>query len=409
MSAIATLPLFPSVFADDARVDAPKDSAPTVTEDASLGAVLALLPPWGTAYDPEPATIAWEDCAHEWNGVGLAGHGETCLGCGGWRGLLGTEPTVDLHVAHVVAWCRALRTRLADGAPLWVGASDVVYAPRPEVDRADEERRYGVKRRAGVKDRAIALPDDARQVDALAAAAERYVAALLGRLAANRDVGVGPDLQDVNLHGLRLDVKWTPREDGRLMKPVAQKDPKDLYVLVTGATPERFRVRGWAWRRELERRVRDFGHCPTHALDQSELRPFHDLLAVSGRPKPGEPCLVPSRLALALSADGWHLRRRVVCGAKDGRPREMFLFSAGASGADVVAADLWSIAEVAGADEVLARCIRAIPTTARPVGVVAALWEKVAVRVAALGVRPVRLEPHRLMAETGGFAVRVGA
>jgi len=55
---------------------------------------------------------------------GQASAGATCRRCGAWRGCLGSEPTVDLFVAHLVEVMRGVRRVLRDDGCLWLNLGD---------------------------------------------------------------------------------------------------------------------------------------------------------------------------------------------------------------------------------------------------------------------------------------------
>ena len=94
-----------------------------------------------------------EDCEHEWGDEQLTvgeswGHGPhdlklnnqprkegaltkmnvsqgvTCLRCGAWRGELGSEPTIELYVEHIVAVFREVRRVLRKDGTLWLNIGD---------------------------------------------------------------------------------------------------------------------------------------------------------------------------------------------------------------------------------------------------------------------------------------------
>lgn len=141
-------------------------------------------------------------------------------------------------------------------------------------------KRYDNNRRRGIKDKAIHIEGDLRLNEALAAAAEEYVAKALGLR--HRHDNLGPDRgwDMVMPNGHRVGVKWTHRHDGRLISSPKQTNMADYYVLVTGPDPENFIVQGWATLAELKASLRDLGYGPTYAVNQEDLRAFDSLLEI---------------------------------------------------------------------------------------------------------------------------------
>lgn len=83
---------------------------------------------------------------------------------------------------------------------------------------------------------------------------------------------------DAVVGGLRVDIKATTRNDGRLLATTGKKEgAAEVYVLavVDGARVE---FKGYALSEDLlsESTLTDLGHGPTHALPQSELRKFRE-------------------------------------------------------------------------------------------------------------------------------------
>lgn len=76
--------------------------------------------------------------------------------------------------------------------------------------------------------------------------------------------------------GMRVDIKATKRRDGRLLATTNKKsDDAHIYVLAVVDENEVTFV-GWAKSEELlvPATLKDLGYGPTHALDQSQLRPM---------------------------------------------------------------------------------------------------------------------------------------
>ena len=141
-------------------------------------------------------------------------------------------------------------------------------------------KRYDNDRKAGIRDRAIHVGPDPRWNDAMAAAAEEYVAQALGL---SQDA-IGSDRPDpgwdMGMQGRRIQVKWTKYEDGKLIASPKQNLAADYYVLVTGGDVRDFRIAGWATAKELKSSGTDLGYGWTYALSQSVLRDFGSLLAI---------------------------------------------------------------------------------------------------------------------------------
>lgn len=68
--------------------------------------------------------------------------GAFCERCGAWRGELGSEPTPDLYIAHMVDIFRAVRRVLRDDGTLWVNMGDS-YAGSPNGRSAADTKALG--------------------------------------------------------------------------------------------------------------------------------------------------------------------------------------------------------------------------------------------------------------------------
>lgn len=163
----------------------------------------------------------------------------------------------------------------AQGLPDPIPAEDI----RVSVDVEKFGKRYENDRKKGIKDKAINVGPDPRWTDAMAAAAEEYVAKALGlHFAAATDK---PDSGwDMSMFGRRIQVKWTKYPEGKLLAHESQNMSADAYVLVTGATSDQFRIAGWATAKELKASRADLGYGVSFVLPQDQLRPFSDLLAI---------------------------------------------------------------------------------------------------------------------------------
>lgn len=106
-------------------------------------------------------------------------------------------------------------------------------------------------------------------------------------LAFARLFNVYPDLtidprqggSDCHYCGLAIDVKGTPRANGRLLAvPLKARDAVDLYALMTGEFPI-YTFRGLATSAQLldAARLTNLGHGPTYALPQTELHDYTPL------------------------------------------------------------------------------------------------------------------------------------
>lgn len=151
------------------------------------------------------------------------------------------------------------------------------------LDIAKYGKRFDNNRRKGIIDKGINVGDDPRWTDAMAAAAEQYVALALG-VPFPGDTEHPDDGWDMSIRGRRVQVKWTKYDSGKLIASPVQHNVADYYVLVTGDTPEKFTIRGWATRAELLSSKVDLGYGPTYAVVQANLRPFKDLLAIRLNP-----------------------------------------------------------------------------------------------------------------------------
>jgi len=189
------------------------------------------------------------------------------------------------------------RMLLAATAPVEVPTTLKVPPPVPEARRVPDPepipldeivvtldvarygKRYDNNRRHGVKDRAIHIEGDLHRHEAMAAAAEEFIAKALG-LRYVGDVKRPDKGYDLTLQGRRLQVKWTASHENRLISSPTQTNAADYYVLVTGADPADFRVAGWATLRQLKESTRDLGYGPTYCVEHVDLRPFSELLEI---------------------------------------------------------------------------------------------------------------------------------
>lgn len=189
----------------------------------------------------------------------------------------------------------SLRHRIASSAPVAVTAppppapSRRKRQPLPDpipleqisvtLDVAKYGQRYTKDRKQGVVDRAINVGPDPLLNDAMAAAAEEYVAKALGLPFAGA-IDKPDRGWDMSFGGRRVQVKWTQYEHGKLIASPMQTNTADYYVLVTGSTTDEFTIAGWATAKELKSSTTDLGYGITYALGQERLRPFDGLLAI---------------------------------------------------------------------------------------------------------------------------------
>jgi len=64
----------------------------------------------------------------DFGGDRTVSQGSWCALCGGWRGCLGLEPTVEMYVAHLVLIFREVRRVLRDDATLWLNLGDSYFS-----------------------------------------------------------------------------------------------------------------------------------------------------------------------------------------------------------------------------------------------------------------------------------------
>lgn len=122
--------------------------------DESVHCVVTSPPYWGLRdYKVEPTVFGGDpECGHDWGPVELgkrkdmlpidvttsvarsgtderqdgASHngGRFCVKCGAWLGTLGNEPTLDLHIDHLVEIFREVRRVLRKDGVLWLNYGD---------------------------------------------------------------------------------------------------------------------------------------------------------------------------------------------------------------------------------------------------------------------------------------------
>lgn len=133
------------------------------------------------------------DCEHEWGDVPPrkpgqveqtkwkqaegAGRGQTaaqgayCARCGGWRGGLGLEPTIEMYIGHLMLVLREMRRVLRDDGTCWVNLGDTYFGGKGksgyELPHEAEDRRAAgktIQRARNVPGYASARPADMPQV-----------------------------------------------------------------------------------------------------------------------------------------------------------------------------------------------------------------------------------------------------
>jgi len=127
--------------------------------DESVHCVVTSPPYWGLRDYKVPPSVWGGDagCEHEWGSTSLltvgrndtdretpggrggsfrggprddANSGQVCRHCNAWRGILGLEPTPELHVQHIVEIFREVRRVLRKDGTLWLNYGDC-YATKP--------------------------------------------------------------------------------------------------------------------------------------------------------------------------------------------------------------------------------------------------------------------------------------
>jgi len=147
--------------------------------------------------------------------------------------------------------------------------------PRPTIKKPEElwsggGERYRLAREKGIVDRAVSLPGDPEWTDMMAAKAE-HLAAKACHATFHKQLGT-PGPHEFRLpDGRKVDVKWTPRDGGSLICRYGAIGDAEIYLLVTGSSPEALTIRGWATSQRLHSSVRDLGYGPTYVLRQNEL------------------------------------------------------------------------------------------------------------------------------------------
>jgi len=85
--------------------------------DKSVNCIVTSPPYWSQRDYGEAAVTLWDTddtCEHDWDALGFCRH------CGGWRGQLGLEPTLDMYLDHLLQITAELKRVLRDdGVMFW--------------------------------------------------------------------------------------------------------------------------------------------------------------------------------------------------------------------------------------------------------------------------------------------------
>lgn len=122
---------------------------------------------------------------------------------------------------------------------------------------------------------------DPRWTHQMAGAAEYLVSLFLGVPFDFRINAPDPGYDFILPDGRKVDVKWTPRADGKLLCALDARSVgvADLYILVTGDDPKSLVIRGYATSAELLSSVIHINdkRGDSYGLPQSALHPIEEL------------------------------------------------------------------------------------------------------------------------------------
>lgn len=122
------------------------------------------------------------------------------------------------------------------------------------------------------------VPGSREWNDMMAGAAEDFACRFFGvfsaKIADGLDAGWDLALKD----GRRVDVKWTPRDDGHLLCDMESKTKAEVFLLVVGEDPNDLLIAGWATREELFSSVINLGYRDTYGLAQDVLHTIDELV-----------------------------------------------------------------------------------------------------------------------------------
>jgi site-specific DNA-methyltransferase (cytosine-N4-specific) len=65
-----------------------------------------------------------ENCKHEWNTEIIRKRTNTCIKCGAWKGELGSEPTYEMYINHLMQIFNEVYRVLKDDGTCWVNLGD---------------------------------------------------------------------------------------------------------------------------------------------------------------------------------------------------------------------------------------------------------------------------------------------
>ena len=132
--------------------------------------------------------------------------------------------------------------------------------------------RYAYNRNSGTTDRKIG-PQSVEETDLNGIAAEIAFCKMFN-IYPDMNTNNRPDHDCITHNGLRIDVKSTKYDSGRLLAvPWKCNKNIDAYVLMVGEFPS-YRFAGFCLAEELidEKNITDLGYGDVYALEQSELR-----------------------------------------------------------------------------------------------------------------------------------------
>jgi hypothetical protein len=145
--------------------------------------------------------------------------------------------------------------------------------------------REAAGRACGAIDRRIGGKYDNRINDGYAAQAEEWVCDLFG-VPFNGTLS-GPDPgYDFLWAAMRVDVKWTPHRNGKLLLACDKRNPADVFVFVFGEMDEAPEIGGWAFLWDFPPDPDPAMSHPAYTIRRADLRPIADLLAY-GRDEEG--------------------------------------------------------------------------------------------------------------------------
>ena len=99
-----------------------------------------------------------------------------------------------------------------------------------------------------------------------------------------KPTGQTSDIGDALFNGMKVDVKSTRYENGRLHCSLWKNNEPDLYVLMITTEYPAIRCAGFAWAEHLKmpENIRDLGRGELYLMDQKDLQPIEQLLQYRG-------------------------------------------------------------------------------------------------------------------------------